>query len=184
MSQEIINETAQEAVAQTPVQETKEVQPEAGQVTPQETNAVESSIFKTFASEEDFEKTLKSERSKAQAALLKELGIKSIDEGKEFLTKASTYENELETAKVELQRTKEFLALQELGVKEEYKQEALTLAKSQGGDLKESLKSVIAKLPIMSSKVADINFGTDRPKDPEEGTVQKHITNKYPWIKL
>jgi hypothetical protein len=184
MSQEIINETVQEAVAQTPVQETKEVQPEAGQVTPQETNAVESSIFKTFASEEDFEKTLKSERSKAQAALLKELNIKSIDEGKETLTKATTYESELESTKSELQKTKEFLALQELGVKEEYRAEALTLAKSQGGDLKEALKNVIAKLPIMSVKVAELNLGTDKPKDPEEGTVKKHIGDKYPWIKI
>jgi hypothetical protein len=181
MSQEIL----QDAVVEQAQPETApEAQPEVGKVTPQETNPAESNVFKTFASEEDFEKTLKSERSKAQAALLKELGIKSIDEGKDYITKANTFEKEIETVKSELQQTKEFLALQELGVKEEYKDEALTLAKSQGGDLKDALKSVIAKLPIMSVKVGELNLGTDKAKDPEEGTVQKHINDKYPWIKI
>jgi hypothetical protein len=184
MSQETQNQPVEEAVVQATEQETPEVKPETVEVTPQETIAAESKHFKTFTSEEDFEKTLKSERSKAQAALLKELGIKSIDEGKETLTKATTYESELESTKSELQKTKEFLALQELGVKEEYRAEALTLAKSQGGDLKEALRGVIAKLPIMSVKVGEISLGTDKSKDPEEGTVKKHIGDKYPWIKI
>lgn len=177
MSQELNTEVVdgQQAVVEPTVEPTVDATP-----TPKETGVVAGAVYKNFATEEDFEKTLKSERSKAQAAMLKDLGITSIDQGKEYLTKATTFEKELDGVRSELQQTKEFLALQELGVRDEYKQEALTLAKSQGGDLKDALKSVIAKLPIMSVKAGELAVGTQKTADVEEGTVKKHIGERYP----
>lgn len=140
--------------------------------------------FKVFANEEEYNKAIKSEKSKAKNEVLKELGIKSIDEAKASLTKAQTLEQELNTTKQSLNSTQEQLALIEIGVKEEYRQEALTLAKTAGGDLKEALKAVVTKLPIMKGTATNVNIGGQKtdPKDTENSATPK-LASKYSWIK-
>ena len=45
--------------------------------------------FKTFKTQEEYDNAVKSERSKAKNEVLKEMGIKSVDEVKEKLTQVA-----------------------------------------------------------------------------------------------
>lgn len=165
--------------------ETAEPKPEA---TVEQAPAAEVKVFKTFATEEEFTNAVKSERSKAKNEILTELGVKSVDDAKSALA-AKT---ELETVKNTVTQLQEKLVLTENEVAEEFKNEALTLAKAglkEGVDLDAALKQVLAKFPNMkkpSSVIKGIDaVGTQPSAAPSEAAqVGKRISTKYPWIKI
>ena len=61
--------------------------------------------------EEDYNKAIKSEASKAKNELMKDIGIKNVQEGKDALTKSSTLETELNETKNKIPNFKRRLPL-------------------------------------------------------------------------
>lgn len=142
--------------------------------------------FKAFATEEEYNTALKSERSKGKGELLKELGVDKLETAKTAITKVQELETQLNTTKSEYQKTQEELILLQVGVKEEFKQEALTLAKAQVTDvvdLKAALSAVITKLPSMAaptglkSNVGGESNGT-QTKSEQDG-INAELSKKY-----
>jgi len=161
------------------------VQPEA---TVEQAPVVETKVFKTFATEEEFTNAVKSERSKAKHEILTELGVKNVDDAKAALAA----KQELETVKITIAQLQEQLVLTQNNVADAYKNEALTLARAnlkEGVTLEAALKEVLVKFPNMvkpTSVAKGIeNVGIDSTTAPKtDATVSKNITTKYPWIKL
>lgn len=180
---------SEKTITETPAADETTTQKE--QVTPAE-NTPEGKTgneqpFKTFATEEEYNKMIKSEQSKAKNELLKEMGVKSVQETKDALAKAALFD-ELNT---KYQKLEENLVLTELGIKDEFRDEALILAKSKVTDeigLKDALVDVIKKMPnLAKSPVANIKIGTEKGDNKgieEENSVSKRITEKHPWIKF
>ena len=133
-------------VAPATPEETTEVKATA----PQESPKQAKQPYKVFDSEEDFQRELKSAESKAKNDILKRLNLNSVDEGTQTLTKAEKLEQDLQMAFEKLQSLEEENALVKLGVQEEYKEEALTLArarKTADKSLEQALKEVGEKFP-------------------------------------
>ena len=142
--------------------------------------------FKTFATEEEYNTALKSERSKGKGELLKELGVDKLETAKTAITKVQELETQLNTTKSEFQKAQEELVLLQVGVKEEFKNEALTLAKAQvkdGVDLKAALTTVITKLPSMAVPTGlKGNLGgesnSNQTKSEQDG-INAELSKKY-----
>ena len=145
--------------------------------------------FKSFSTEEEYNNALKSEKSKGKGEIMKELGISSVDEGKASLTKTGQLQEELNTYKTKATQLEESLTLNKLGVREDYSEEALSLAKSKVNDkvdLSTALGEVIKKFPMMTSKTQK-NIGGDKGEgDPTEdqGDIKTELNKKYPWLNL
>jgi len=119
-----------------------------------ETAQTPTADAKTFT-EEELNKLLQSERSKAKNEILKALDIKSVDAGKENLTKAEQLELNLKTALDKLEKLEEENAVVKVGVEEQFREEALTLAKAKVNstkNLEAALKEVVAKFPGLTGK--------------------------------
>lgn len=181
MAEEIVIET------QTGTQPTDETTTPEEQVTPEGNKPAEETPFKSFATEEEYNKAVKSEQSKAKNELLKEMGVKSVQETKDALAKVASFD-ELNT---KYQKLEENLALTELGVKDEFKDEALLLAKSKITSeigLKDALSDVIKKMPSLAkAPMVDIKIGTEKGENKgieEENSASKRIAEKHPWIKF
>lgn len=143
-------------------------------------------IHKAFATEEEYNNKLKSERSKGKHEILEELGIQSVKEGKEALAQAKEageLKQRAEKLETELLLTKE-------GVKEEYTEEALILARAKVNeetDLKAALSGVLEKFPKMRSATnPKPKIGGDTGAEDDEDTINSHFKNnpKYAHIKL
>lgn len=130
---------------------TPEATTEVKATAPQETAPTQAKEpYKVFDSEEDFQRELKSAESKAKNDILKRLNLNSVDEGTQTLTKAEKLEQDLQMAFDKLQSLEEENALVRLGVQDEYKEEALTLArarKTTDKSLEQALKEVGEKFP-------------------------------------
>ena len=141
--------------------------------------------FKTFATEDEYNNSIKSEVSKGKNSLLQEIGVKSVKEAKDYLDKANQY-SELETKYSSLQDEH---VLTKFGVKSEFKDEALLLAKTRVKDdvkLEDAMKDVLTKMPSLVDKnIFDANIGADRSKGKvETDSSSKHINKIAPWVKL
>jgi signal recognition particle GTPase len=163
-----------------------EAKPEA---TVQQAPAAEAKPFKVFTSEEEFNRTLQSERSKAKHEVLKELNANSVDAVKENLTAYEVVQKTAEELKAKTSKLEEQLLVTQMGIVPELVEEALTLAKAKPGKpLNEALAEVITKFPSMVGKVAvkpEVKVGTEaNPQVNDAATSAKSITAKYPWIKL
>jgi len=153
-----------------------------------ENQSQEDKPYKSFKDESEYLNTLKSERSKAKNDLMKELGISSVDEAKATFKKAGELEGELNTFKTKTSELEEQLTLTKNGVKDEYAEEALSLAKSKVGDDKDlstALGEVIKKFPMMASKAQpNVNVGGDKgdnkDEETDQGKIKNHISKKRP----
>lgn len=133
-------------------QEVTEAKTEAKEATAtQETSPQQApAAYKVFATEEEFTKALQSEKSKAKHEILQKLGIDSVDSGKENLTKAEVLEQDLSKAITRLNQLEEENALVRIGIQEEFKDEALTLARAkvtEDRNLEAALREVTKKFP-------------------------------------
>lgn len=166
-------------------------QPEGG--AKQETGGAEvkeetKQPFKAFESEDDYNRTIKSERSKAKKEVLDELGIKSIDEAKTNLSKSATLETELNETKSKYQTLEQDYHLSKAGVKDEYKEEVITLANAKVNDettFDKALEAVVEKMPFVTGKPFQKQVGSQPGQKEETGekTVTEQLAKKYPWIK-
>lgn len=142
----------------------------------------EKKPFKTFATEEEYNNELKSTASKAKNELLNKIGVKSVDEATTKIAKGKE-SDEIATKYVELQ---EEVIVTRLGIREEYKSEALALAKLNVKDdvtLEEALTGVVKKLPVMADPKRQVKLGTEKTKEQQDDEVKNGIKKKYPWIK-
>lgn len=147
--------------------------------------ANEPETFKTFATEEEYNKVIKSETSKAKNSLLQEIGIKSVQEGREALTKASELEAKIAEIETKYTQAAEELVIVSANIKPEFKEEALTLAKAKVTEevpLDKALEAVVAKLPhLLNIDRQQTSIGGDR-KESEEKKVSDFLANKYPHL--
>lgn len=179
-------EDTQQVVAAPEVAKPAEAKPEA---TVQQAPAAEAKPFKVFTTEEEFNKALQSERSKAKHEVLKELNVNSVDAVKETLTAYEAVQKTAEELKGKTSKLEEQLLVTQMGIVPELVEEALTLAKAKTGKpLNEALAEVVTKFPTMIGKVAvksEVKVGTEANPQVDTGaTTTKSITSKYPWIKL
>ncbi|NLZ45513.1 MAG: hypothetical protein GX896_02360 [Clostridiales bacterium] len=144
--------------------------------------------FKTFESEDDYNREIRSQRSKAKKEVLDELGVKSIDEAKTNLSKSATLETELNETKSKYQTLEQDYHLSKAGVKDEYKEEVITLAKAKMNDettFDKALEAVIQKMPFVTGKAFQGQVGGEGGRHDEDGTktLTEQLSKKYPWIK-
>lgn len=157
--------------------------------TTQETGGEETKQpFKAFETEDDYNKTIKSERSRAKKEVLDELGIKSINEAKTSLSKSATLETELNETKTKYQTLEQDYHLSKVGVKDEYKEEVITLAKAKVNDettFDKALETVVQKMPFVTGKLFQTQVGGEQGQHEEDGekTLADQLSKKYPWIK-
>lgn len=169
-----------------PVVAQAEAKPEA---TVPQAPATEAKPFKVFTSEEEFNKTLQSERSKAKHEVLKELNVKTVDEVKSVLTAYEAVQKTAEELKGKTSKLEEQLVVTQLGILPEFIQEAVTLAKTKADKpLSDALAEVVSKFPNMVAKVGvkpEVKVGTEaKPQENLAATQVANITKKYPWVKL
>jgi hypothetical protein len=135
---------------------------------------------KTFT-EDELNKLLQSERSKAKGEILKALDIKSVDDGKQNLTKSEQLELNLKTALTKLEQLEEENAIVKLGVAAEFKEEALTLAKAKVNsttNLQVALQNVVAKFPgfLANGSVKELpKVGADQGATPAPASDTQKI---------
>jgi len=147
--------------------------------------------YKAFKDEAEYNNTIKSERSKAQHSLLQELGIEKLSEAKERLNEANSLKEKLTAVEADYAKTQEALVLNEAGIREEFREEALTLAKAKVTEdvsLSKAISLVIEKLPYLAAtadKKPNPPIGASKSeKNETEDTLSDHIAQKYPWIKI
>lgn len=143
-------------------------------------------------SEEEYKKAIQSASSKAKYAILQELGIKSVDE---FKAKTAEYDNAIkerdalkeDKLKIESQvdKLKVELALEQLGVGDEYKEDLITLAKAKVSDkvdFKSAAEEVLNKNPNWKKNNSPLKLGTEKT-EVKPTTVEDRLSKKYAWLK-
>ena len=151
----------------------------------------ETKPFKTYATEEEYQKELKSLESKAKHGILQKLGINSVDEGTQNRTKAEQLEKDLKSTVQRLNELEEENALVRVGVQDEYREEAVTLARAKVNDkvnFETALKQVSEKFPNLlgvQKKGVEKVGSQGSEKDPKTGSEQltEKLAKKYPWLK-
>jgi DNA primase catalytic subunit len=179
-------QVAEETAAKAPVEDVKE----------------ESKPYKVYGSEDEFKKEVQSLSSKAKFALLQELNVKNLEEARAKFTELEFTKSELkalndikaelESAKAEKQQLSENLMMTELGIKNELKEDFLTLAKSKVNDktpLPDAAKSILEKYTYF--KGADVatqvaaKIGTEKkPQSVDMQSEEKErLMKRYPHLK-
>ena len=178
---------------ETPEVKTPEVAtPEVTEVTKETKTPKTPEAYKAFTTEEDYNKALQSERSKAKNEILKEMGLTNVKDGVDTMAKVTAVEEKLQSYIDKSVALEENLLLTKNSVKEDYQSEALALAKgkvSDKVDLQAALTEVLVKFPSMASKTATARKGVGADKKTnteieESGTLKKHLETKYPWLDL
>lgn len=157
-----------------------------GESTTQDEQETPKEPFKSFANEDEYNNAIKSERSKAKNELMKELGIKSVDEAKETFNKYATLQSEFETTKAEHQKLSEEIVLTKAGVKDDYKEEVITLARAKVSDemtFEKAIEAVIEKMPMVIGKGFQGRVGTQSTQEENDNSVQDKLSKHYPWLK-
>jgi hypothetical protein len=144
--------------------------------------------YKVFEKEEDYQKVVQSQRSKGKKEALDDLGSKSLDEAREKFSKTASLETELNETKSKYKELEEQYTLSEFGVKDDYKEEVLVLAKGKVNEettLKDAMKGVVEKMPFVTGKKLQQQVGTSQTEnnDNDPDQITKTLAKKYPWIK-
>ena len=171
--------------------ENENLQPQNGTIDSPNNEPEATKPFKTFETEEDYNRAFKSEVSKAKNEWLKSTGVSSVEE---FKNKESQYnsaieensklQKDLETARAELTKANEKNIVLELGVDKDYEDDALTLARAKVTndiDLKTALSDVLKKNPTWTTK-SDVKIGVE--KSDVKGTPEiSGLAKKYDWLR-
>ena len=183
-----------EEVKATEVTETTKVeQPTAVQEASKETTQAQvAQPFKSFATEEEFNNFVKSTSSKAKHSILQEFETTSVDEGKQKMSQAEQLQKDLQIAVTRLTQLEEENAVVKLGVNEEFREEALTLARSKVSDSKTldaALQEVTQKFPnllkgviVQGEKIEKIGGEKTQVKPSDANSVKDNLKKKYPWL--
>lgn len=155
-----------------------------------ETTQVNSEMdkpYRTFATEEDFNKFIKSESMKRVNELYKELDVKSMDELKTFKESSKLYSelkssyDDLNTSKTSLEEQfnsiktendslRNSLLINRLGVNEELSKDFLTLAASkmdENTSLEQAAESVLQLYPYFKNNTVKDIFKIGSPKSED-----------------
>jgi hypothetical protein len=183
MSEEIKNNSTEQAVATTPTEPGKP--------------------FKVYNSEDEFKKEAQSIASKAKYEVLKDLNVKNLDEVRAVFTEAEALKAELastskikeeyEAIKTEKQKLSENLLMTQLGVKQELRDDFLVLAKSKTSDkvqLEDAAKNILEKYTYfkgtddVAAQVAN-KIGTEKktPNVDLKDEERQRLMKKYPHLR-
>lgn len=167
-------------------------QPTAAQEASKETTPAQvNQPFKAFATEEEFNNFVKSTSSKAKHSILQALETNSVDEGKQKMSQAEQLAEDLQKTVTRLNQLEEENAVVRLGINEEFRSEALTLAKAkvdESTNLEAALAEVTKKFPnllkgtqLQGDKIEKVG-GDKAPAKKTEGadTVKANLKKKYP----
>lgn len=143
-------------------------------------------------SEEEYNKAIKSSASKAKYEILKEMGVKSVDD---FKQKYSEYEgaikdkesllSQLDERDVQIKQLRTNLVMEQLHVNEDFKDDLVTLATSKMSDkvdFETACKEVLERNPNWLKAKEPVKMGTEKSEKKPEDTMSK-IKEKYPWLK-
>lgn len=182
----------QDQVIETSNQETQVVDQVQDNVQPDNKEQQnEQQVFKAFNTEDEYNKAIQSERSKAKYEILQELGIKNVDE---FKTLKKSYDDSIESNTKLTSKVKELetnIVLNKLGVDESKYTDFLTLANNRitdGKTLEDVAESIKADYPaLFKMSTAEtqerINIGTDRSENKKQDTyVSQDLLNRFPWL--
>lgn len=144
-------------------------------------------------SEEQYKKTIQSERSKAKLEVLREFGVKNIEE---FKNLKDSYENAIkdsESVKSQLNEANEKYAklehsvkLDSLGVAAEFREDFDTLMKAQlrnPEDYDKVAEAILQRNPTWRENAPKIKMGVEKAEVKETGESSEYLKKKYPWIK-
>lgn len=179
----------------------KEQAPEASaQQQPKAQGETQKTPYKVFETEEDFRKELQSVSSRAKYELLEKTGEKSIEgikakfqeleEVKGKVAGLSEIQSKLEAIQAEKDKLNEDLLMTKMGVKDELKQDFLTLAKSKVGkdvDLANAMTQTIQKYSYFKGEgTPNVKIGTEKKASKVDlGDDEKQrLMNKYPHLKF
>jgi hypothetical protein len=144
--------------------------------------------YKTFATEDEFNRILQSERSKAKGEILKQLNIENVENGKKELTKAEQLESDLKVTLTRLEQLEQENAIVKVGIADEFKEEALTLAKAKVNstkNLEAALREVSSRLPNLlaagGAKVEKVGADKGAATQPASDTqkIIETLNKKY-----
>lgn len=108
---------------------------------------VEVEVAQVFETQTDFDKALKSEKSKGQGEILQAIGVASVEEAKTKMgaqTKVEEQERRIAALEKENKQTQRQLYANELGIKPELVNKVIILAEasaSEGKDFREVMKA-------------------------------------------
>jgi hypothetical protein len=181
-----------EEVKAAPVTETVEQPTAAPEASKETTQAQVDQPFKAFATEEEFNNFVKSTSSKAKHSILQEFETKSVDEGKQKMSQAEELQKDLQTAVTRLTQLEEENAVVKLGINDEFRDEALTLARAKVSDKKTldaALQEVTQKFPnllkgtVQGEKIEKIGGEKTQVKPSDANSIKDNLKKKYPWLK-
>mgnify|MGYP001264752839 CR=1 FL=1 len=166
-----------------------------------EQKGVKVKEFKLPTTKEEYDTLVKSAVNREKTNFLKELGVKSVKEYKEQLSKAEEalsknedlikQSEELIKQKEELSQQYESLkqtsTLDRFGVKEEYRDYLIKLAKDKI-DAEHSFESVLQNLVETkyqhTIQKGNIKIGSEKTQIQKDSTsVSPELISKYPWLK-
>ena len=142
--------------------------------------------------EDEVNKLIQSEKSKAKYALMQEFGVKSVDE---FKTLKETYEksinekSELEAGRDTLMKEnstlKEDLVMAKLGVSDDYKEDLLKLAREKVDDthsLEDVSKDLVKRFPQMLGNTQVVKTGVEKTETMHKQGPSEELTKRFPWL--
>lgn len=142
--------------------------------------------FKTFATQEDYDKAIKSEASKQKLEWMREVGVQSVDEFKTTKSKYDEATKNYDQVVKERNDLSDKLLVRELDVGDEYANDLLTLAKSKVSpdkDLKAAASEILDKNPGWKvSRAQSIKIGTEKASPAPVQTDDK-LSARYPWLR-
>ena len=146
----------------------------------------ENKPFKTFATQEDYDKAIKSEASKQKLEWMREVGVQSVDEYKTTKSKYDEATKNYDQVVKERNDLSDKLLVRELDVSDDFANDLLTLAKanvSKDKDLKTAASEVLGKNPSWkTNRARTIKIGTEKAA-PAQSLTQDNLGNRYPWLK-
>jgi hypothetical protein len=181
-----------------PIQE--QAKQASAQEQPKPQGETQKTPYKVFETEEDFKKELQSVSSKAKYELLEKTGEKSVegikakfaelDEVKGKVAGLSEIQAKLQTIQAEKDKLNEDLLMTKMGVKDELKQDFLTLAKSKVGkdvDLNSAMTQTIQKYSYFKGESApNVKIGTEKKSSSVDlGDDEKQrLQRKFPHLRF
>ena len=142
--------------------------------------------FKTFDTQEDYEKAIKSEASKQKLEWMREVGVTSVDEFKATKSKYDEATKNYDQVVKERNDLSDKLLVRELDVSDDFANDLLTLAKanvSKDKDLKTAASEVLGKNPSWKvSRTQAIKRGTEKAA-PTQPITDDKLGSRYPWLR-
>lgn len=157
--------------------------------------------FKAPASKEELDQLTQAAINRAKTEMLKDLGVKSVKEFKEFKNEIETkysefdsllkekdeYASKYESLVNEHTTLKQQQVLDRLSIQDEYKEDLTKLALDQVSESKnfEQVLSemVNGKYKYAVSKASQIKMGTEKTQNENSSAVSPELSRKYPWLK-